>query len=186
MSGVFLYGELPPAPAPPPARACKEQSTGIELGLLAPEDESVASPDILSTNCVGSKAKQERKPTDRETILAALTLWLARLPSAGNTSLLLPLPGVPPSDPSPCSDMPQFHLYCRNTSHLLGWIQKNAAREQEPVCSNWSQHSRASTSSRRVPHLDPGSAQPGPEPLERDRKGLKRPGQCRGRGARRR
>lgn len=143
---------------------------GLELGLLAPEDESIASPDILSTNCVGSKAKQERKPTDRETVLAALALRLARLPSAANTSLLLPLPAVPPSDPSPCSDMPQFHLCCRNTSHLLGWIQNNAAGELDPVGSNWSQHTRASTStsSHRVPHPEPGAPalNPAPKPWE--------------------
>lgn len=97
----------------PPATGLQgaEQSVGTKMRLLATEDESIASTDILSTNCVGSEAKQERKPTDRETILAALALWLTQLSSAGNTSVLLP-PPVPPADPSPCSDMPQFCFYC--------------------------------------------------------------------------
>lgn len=124
----------------PPEHA--EQSTGIGRGLLAREDGSIESADSLSTNCVGRKAKQERKPRGRETILAALSYGsLSTQPS-----LLLPLLGVPPSDPSPCSDMPQFHFYCRNTSHLKGWIEKNAARELEPVCRSQSQQSRVSTS----------------------------------------
>lgn len=90
---AFGDGHLPPAPSAPPDTCLRgaEQSAGIEAGLLAMEDGSVESTDSLSTNCVGSKAKQERKPTGRETILAALTLWLAQhsyLPAA-------PSPGCP-------------------------------------------------------------------------------------------
>lgn len=60
------------------------------MGLLAAEGGSIASADSFSTNCVGSKAKQERKPRGRETILAALTLWLAQrtyLPAAAASPL---------------------------------------------------------------------------------------------------
>lgn len=72
-----------------------EQSAGIETGLL--EDGSIAATDGLSTNCVGSKAKQERKGFWQRSRRGSLSI---------QTSLLLPFPGVPPSDPSPCSDMP--------------------------------------------------------------------------------
>jgi len=68
-----------------------EQSAGIETGLSAMEDGSIVSAGGLSASCVGSKAKQERKARGRETILAALTLWLASrsyLPAA-------PSPGCP-------------------------------------------------------------------------------------------
>lgn len=103
--------DLPPAPSPQTCLQGAEQSTGIETGRLAAEDGSIASIDSLSTNCVGSKAKQEKKPRGREMVLATLALWLAQpsyLPG-----MLLPLPSVPPSDPSPCSDMPQFHFCCQ-------------------------------------------------------------------------
>lgn len=85
--------------------------------------------------------------------------------SAHTSLLLLPLPSVPPSDPSPCSDMPQFHFSYRNASPPKGWIEKNAAKELEPVPAQLCEHHIAPSL-----HTHPSSAQPGPRPLQREGK----------------
>lgn len=153
--------DLPPAPSPQTCLQGAEQSTGLETGRLAAEDRSIVSIDSLSTNCVGSKAKQEKKPRGRETVLAALALWLAQpsyLPAA-------PSPECPFLRPLALLRHAPIPLLLSNVSHLKGWTLKNPAKELEPVCITQPQQSSVGTS-LCCPCVLPGRAQPPQSPAK--------------------
>lgn len=152
---IRAFGDrgLPPAPSPR-TRARQEQSAGIETGLLAAEDGSIERLRTARAQTVWA-AKPNRKGNHQ----AGRGFWQrSRYGSlSARAALLLPLPPVPPADPSPCSDMPQFHFYCRNASPSEGLdLEKCSWRARACLFAETGPSTVALAPRRLVPPRRPG------------------------------
>lgn len=123
-------------PSPSPCCAGAEQSAE-QKGILAVEGGSI--PSQREHELCGQQRQTGKGSESRDRILAAPCCSLR---------------------PWPCSDMPQFRFYCRNSS-----IYKNAAGEPQPHGKSWSQQSCLSIS---CPGPAPTPRQ-GPKTLEKGR-----------------